>query len=254
RLNVEALRGAFDEMVRRHEILRTVFVADNGEPAQLVHRPFAVELPVIDVSALTPGEREAATKQLCKENAEPPFDLEHGPLFRLKLLKLGDQDHVLIVTMHHIITDGWSLGVLVREVSTLYQAFVSNETSPLPELPIQYGDFSYWQRHPSDDGVDEKELDYWRQQLAGPLPVLALPTDHQRPAQLSYRGDGVEFAFSQDLTRRLNRLSRAHRSTLFMTLLAAFQTLLHRHTGQEDIIVGSPIANRQRSELENLIG
>ncbi|HKR15496.1 MAG TPA: amino acid adenylation domain-containing protein [Pyrinomonadaceae bacterium] len=253
-LNIQALRKTFDEIVRRHEVLRTVFVDDDGEPAQVIHSSLNVELPLIDLSALPDSDREAATIEECTAGAQLPLDLEHGPLFRLKLLKLGNEDHVLLVTMHHIVTDGWSFGVLVRELSTLYRAFVTDSPSPLPELPIQYADFAYWQRHQSQDEVNEKELDYWRRQLAGPLPVLALPADHTRPPQLSYRGGSITFDLSPDLTGKLNRLSLTHRSTLFMTLLAAFQTLLHRYTGQEDIIVGTPIANRQRVELEDLIG
>ncbi|HEU0253264.1 MAG TPA: amino acid adenylation domain-containing protein, partial [Pyrinomonadaceae bacterium] len=252
-LNVEALRNTFNEIVRRHEVLRTVFVVNDGEPAQVIIPSLTVELPLVDLSALPESEREASTVNECAVNAQQPFDLEHGPLFRLKLLMLGSDEYVLIVTLHHIVADGWSFGVLVGELTTLYRSFITNNSSPLPELPIQYADFAYWQRDSSDE-VSEKELDYWRRQLAGPLPVLALPADRQRPAQLSYRGGTLSFTLSPELTTKLNRLSHTHRSTLFMTLLAAFQTLLHRYTGQEDIVVGTPIANRQRLELENLIG
>ncbi len=253
-LKIDVLERTLNEIVRRHEVLRTVFVVNNGEPAQMIIPSLTVELPVVDLSALPENERETAATNECSTHAQLPFDLEHGPLFRIKLIQLGDEDHILMLTMHHIITDAWSSGVVVRELTTLYQAFLTNSPSPLPELPIQYADFAYWQRYWSHDEVNEKELDYWQRQLAGPLPVLALPTDLKRPPQLSYRGASLSFALSPDLTAQLNRLSHTHHSTLFMTLLAAFQTLLHRHTGQEDIIVGTPIANRQRVELEDLIG
>ena len=188
------------------------------------------------------------------EEARRPFDLAQGPLFRSKLLRLGEDDHVLLLTMHHIVSDGWSMGVLYRELSMLYRAFVDGQPSPLAELPIQYADFAVWQREWLQGEVLESQLSYWKKQLEGIPAVLNLPTDHPRPAVQSYRGARQSIELSKELLRGLKRLSRKEGVTLFMTLLAAFQTLLYRYTGQEDIVVGSPIANRNRAEIEGLIG
>jgi amino acid adenylation domain-containing protein len=251
-LNIDALEKACNEIVRRHEILRTIFVVDNGEPVQVITPFKPTRIPLVDLSSQLLEDCEAASVRICTEEVQRPFDLEQGPLLRLKLLRLGSEEYLLIVTMHHIVTDGWSFGVLVGEVTTLYQAFLSDNASPLPELPIQYADYAYWQRQWSV-GEDEEQLEYWRRQL-GALPILELPTDRPRPSQLSYRGRQLPFEFSESLTRRLKQLRRERGATLFMILLAGFQILLHRYTGQEDIVVGTPIANRQRLEIENLIG
>jgi amino acid adenylation domain-containing protein len=253
-LNVLALEESFNEIVRRHEVLRTIFQVNDGDPVQVI-KPFQpAPLPVVDVSALPPDKREATSNELCAEEVRRPFDLEHGPLVRVKLLRLEAEDYLLIVTMHHIVTDGWSSGVLVREVAALYEAFLSDRPSPLPELEIQYADYAAWQQQWLRDEALEEQLAYWRKHLGGSPPLLELPTDRPRPLHLSYRGGQLPFALTADLTRKLKELGRDEGATLFMMLLAGFQTLLHRYTGQDEIIVGTPIANRQRGELENLIG
>ncbi|HYW71139.1 MAG TPA: amino acid adenylation domain-containing protein [Pyrinomonadaceae bacterium] len=252
RLDVGALETACNEIVRRHEILRTVFVVRNGEPTQVINPFGIVSIPVTDLSALPREDLETARVKHCIEEVRRAFDLEHGPLIRVRLIRLDSEEHVLVLTMHHIITDGWSYGVLVRELTTLYENFRSNGASTLPELPIQYADYAAWQRRLSF-GHDE-QLNYWRRQLDGSLPILEIPTDRLRPAQLSYRGANLPFTFSASLTRQLKQLSLDQGATLFMTLLAGFQSLLYRYTGQEDVVVGTPIANRQRVEMENLIG
>ena len=182
------------------------------------------------------------------------FDLAHGPLLRLRLLRLGAEEHVLLLTMHHIISDGWSMSVLIREVAALYEAYASGASSPLAELPIQYADFAVWQREWLGSGVLEQQLEYWRQQLGGELPLLELPSDRARPAVQSNRGARQMFQLPAAVTRGLKELSRSEGVTLFMTLLAAWQTLLYRYTGQEDVIVGTDVANRNRLETEGLIG
>src|SRR5262249_28731674 len=190
--------------------------------------------------------------QLVREEAQRPFDLSEGPLFRSKLVRLGDEDHILLLTIHHIVSDGWSMGVLQRELSVLYRAFINGQPCHLSDLPIQYGDYAIWQREWLKGDELERQLSYWKQQLEGIPPVLNLPKDDQRPAVQSYRGRTQSIELSKGLTEGLKGLSRKEGVTLFMTLLAAFQTLLYRYTGQEDVVVGSPIANRNRSEIEGL--
>ncbi len=254
RLDVEAFERSLAAIVRRHESLRTTFPHVNGRPIQVITPELQIPLSFGDLSALTEIEREAEAKQEAEREASTPFDLATGPLVRVRLLRLEETEHVLLFTMHHIISDGWSMGVLVRELVVLYQAFVADEPSPLPELVVQYADFAVWQREWQRGEVLEKQLAYWKQQLAGHLPVLELPTDRPRPAVQSYRGAHEMIAFPRSLSEELRALSRREGVTLFMTLLAAWQTLLHRYSGQRDIIVGSPIANRNRAETEPLIG
>jgi len=247
------LHQAFRAIVHRHEALRTTFVAVEGQPLQRVTASLDLPLPVVDLQVLPPAEREATAQRLATEEALRPFDLSCDRLLRVKILQLEATEQILLLNLHHIVADGWSLGVLVRELGDLYTAFRLGNPSPLPPLPIQYADFAQWQRQGLQGAVLEAQLAYWRQQLAK-APVLDLPTDHPRPPQPSYRGATHPLQLSQELTASLQALSQEAGATLFMTLLAAFQSLLYRHSGQEDICVGSPIANRNRRELEGLIG
>ncbi|WP_414574316.1 condensation domain-containing protein, partial [Nostoc sp. CCY 9925] len=199
-------------------------------------------------------EREAETMRLASEEAQRPFDLSQGPLLRATLLRLDEKENVLLLTMHHIVSDGWSTGVLVREIAVLYEAFSAGKLSPLPELPIQYTDFAYWQRQWLQGEVLETQLAYWKQQLAGAPQVLELPTDYNRPAVQTFQGASEPLVLPKALSEGLKTLSQQEGVTLFMTLLAAFKVLLHRYTKQDDIMVGTPIANRNRTETEGLIG
>jgi amino acid adenylation domain-containing protein len=253
-LSVEVLERCFNEIVRRHEALRTTFSTVEEEPVQVIAASTNVSLPVIDISDFSESEREEEARRLALEEANKPFDLRQGPLFRTALIRLGENDHVLLLSLHHIVSDGWSMGVLYRELSALYQAFANEEPSPLPDLPIQYADFAAWQREWLQGEVLESQLSYWKKQLAGAAAVLNLSTDRPRPARQSYRGARQSIELSSELTQGLKALSRKEGVTLYMTLLAAFQILLHRYTGQDDIVVGSPIANRNRIEIEGLIG
>jgi len=254
RLNVLALEQSLGEIVRRHEALRTTFTAVDGQPIQVIAPEIDLKLPVVDLREIAETEREEEVKRLATQEAQQPFDLTTGPLLRVKLLRLDEAEHVLLLTMHHIVSDGWSLGVLMRELAVLYEGFSTGKPASLPELPIQYADFAIWQREWLQREVLESQLAYWKQQLGGELPVLELPTDRPRPPVQTYRGARQSFELSKELTDALKALSRREGVTLFMTLLAAFKTLLYRYTGQEDIIVGSPIANRNWREIEGLIG
>lgn len=253
-LNVAALEQSFNEIVRRHEALRTTFKTVDGQPVQAIAPTLTLAIPMLDWRQLRENEREAEVLRLTDEERERPFDLAKGPLLRTTVVRLDEAEYVALLTMHHIISDAWSTGILVRELSTLYEAFSTGQASPLPELPIQYADFAAWQRQWLQDEVLDAQLTYWKKQLNGTLPVLQLPTDHPRPRVQTFRGARRSFSLSADLTEALKALSQKEETTLFMTLLAAFKTLLYRYTSQADILVGSPIANRNRPEIEGLIG
>ncbi|MFB2976514.1 amino acid adenylation domain-containing protein [Microseira sp. BLCC-F43] len=253
KLNIAALEGSLREVMRRHEILRTNFPVKNGKPVQIIAADTIINLPVIDLHELPETEREAEALRLAMIEAQRPFDLANDCLLRGNLVKLDEEDHLLLLTLHHIISDGWSTAVLIREVAALYQAFCNGTPSPLPELPIQYADFAVWQQQWSEEYL-ENQLTYWKQQLSGDLPILELPSDRPRPAVQTFNGSTRSLQLSPSLSESLKSLSQQQGVTLFMTLLAAFKTLLHRYTGQEDILVGSPIANRDRQEIEQLIG
>ena len=253
-LNIGAFEQSLNEIIRRHESLRTTFSLVDGEAVQVIAPPVELSLAVVDLRDHPEGGREDEARRLANEEARGAFDLAKGPLFRSKLLRLGEDDHVLLLTMHHIVSDGWSMGVLHRELSMFYRAFVQGQPSPLAELSIQYADFAVWQREWLRGEVLDRQLSYWKKQLEGIPAVLNLPTDYPRPAVQSYRGGHRSIRLSKELTEELKALSRKEGVTLFMTLVAAFQTLLYRYTGQEDIVVGSPIANRNRTEIEGLIG
>jgi len=210
-------------------------------------------LPMVDLVGLPERKQERTARELMVEERERPFDLSRGPLVWVRLFRLGPTDHVVSLTLHHIISDGWSMGVFNRELGVLYEAFANSQPSPLPELPIQYADFAVWQREWLQGEVLEKQLSYWKEQLAG-LSPLQLPTDHPRPAIQTFNGATQELRVSSETTKGLRGLCREGDVTLFMTLLAGFEVLLSRYSGQEDIVVGSPIANRNREEIEGLIG
>ena len=254
RLDVPSLRRAFEEVVRRHETLRTVFRTSGDELAQVIHPPWAVPLPKVDLASI-PGEaRPAATERLLRELTRRPFDLARGPLIRVALVRLEAEEHVLAVTMHHIVTDGWSTGVLLEEVKALYDAYVAGDPSPLAALPIQYVDYADWQRKAMQGERLERSLAYWGEQLAGAPPLLELPADRSRPLRQSYRGAKEPLQLDRTLTDALEQLSRRAGATLFMTLLAGFDVLLCRQTGRTDLVVGTDVANRTREEIEGLIG
>jgi len=254
RLHVAALERTFGELVRRHEVLRTRFPADGPEPVQVIDPPAPVPLPGVDLGGLAEDRREAELERLRSEEARRPVELAAGPVFRVTLLRLAPEDHVVLATLHHVVTDGWSTSILTREVSALYGAYSQGRTPDLPELPVQYADFAVWQRRWLQGAVLEEQLGYWRRQLAGMPDALELPADRERPARPSFQGGGHSFRFPVELSRALEELGRAEGVTLFMTLLAGFQALLHRWTGQSDVVVGTDVANRNRSEIEGLIG
>jgi amino acid adenylation domain-containing protein/non-ribosomal peptide synthase protein (TIGR01720 family) len=253
-LNVAALERSLNEIVRRHEVLRTTFPTIGGKPIQVIAPELTISLTKDDLSDLPEAEREAAVFRRATLEAQQPFDLATGPLLRAALLRLGEQDHVALLTMHHVVSDGWSTVVLTQELSALYQAYCAGQPSPLPELPIQYADFARWQRNWLQGEVLETQLAYWKEQLSGSPPVLELPTDRPRPAVQGYRGNHTSFTLPEDLIKQIKALCQQEGVTLFMALLAAFQTLLYRYSGQEDISVGTPIANRNRAEIEGLVG
>jgi amino acid adenylation domain-containing protein len=251
RLDADALRRTLSEVVRRHEALRTTFEERDGRPVQVIHEHEPLRLEVEDLSGSADAEGEA--RRLVEDEARTPFDLAEGPPLRARLLRLAEEEHVLAVTLHHIVSDGWSMGILIREVAGLYGAYARGEESPLPELAVQYADYAAWQREHLAGEALERQLDYWRVQLCGELPTLELPTDKPRPAMQRLAG-ATERAEMGDVGEALRGLSRREGVTPFMVLLAAWQVLLSRYTGQDDIIVGTPVAGRGRAEVEGLIG
>jgi hypothetical protein len=254
RLDVPALERTLNEIVRRHEILRTTFEVLEEKPVQLIAATRRLELPLTDLSDLTSQQREAETRRLILKAALQPFDFARGPMLRASLLRLAADEHVLSLTMHHIVSDGWSMGVFVNEVAALYTAFSAGRPSPLAELPIQYADYAQWQREWLSDEVLAEQLSYWKRQLEGAPPVLELPGDHPRPTVQSFTGASEAFTLSRDLSDALRQLCQSEGVTMFMLLLAGFQTLLYRYTGQLDIVLGSPVANRNQTSAEQLIG
>jgi amino acid adenylation domain-containing protein len=252
-LDRDAFKMALNQVVLRHEVLRTTIVTVDGSPCQLVVSNRDVDLPVIDLHAVPNTDRGSEAQRLIAETIRKPFDLSRDLMLRVLLLQLAEKEYIFLVVKHHIASDGWSSGILWKELTALYEAFVSGEPSPLPELPVQYADYAVWQRDWLQGEVLERQLSYWKKQLAG-LGALQLPTDRPRPAVQSYRGKRQNLELSKQLSQKLSDLSRQQGTTLFMTLLAAFQTLLYRYTGQEDIVVGCPIAGRTRQEFEGLIG
>src|SRR6185295_12029024 len=246
------LERAIEEIVRRHEILRTAFGVSEGQPIQRIAPPRPFTLPVVALEAI-PAERGEA-ERLLRAQVRAPFDLERGSLWRLCLLRLSPEDHAVVLAMHHIVSDGWSMGILVRELGALYDAFSRGEASPLTALPIQYADYAVWQRAELVGPALEERLAWWRGVLGGELPVLELPLDRPRPPFQRFRGAKLPVLFPTGLTERLRGTAHDRGATLFMVLLAGFKTLLHRYTRQTDLVVGTPVAGRTRSEIEGLIG
>ena len=253
-LDLEALEGSLNEVVRRHEALRTSFAASDGKPIQVIAPQLHLTVQVVDNTTIAEDLQAAEIERRAIEQAHRPFDLREAPLLRMSLLRFAEEDHVLLFTIHHIISDAWSLNLLAVEMAKLYEAFRHGNSSPLPPLPLQYADFAVWQREVLQGELLEAELNYWRQQLADASFVLDLPTDRPRLAVQNSRGATQSFLLDESLTEALVELSQRENVTLFMTLLAAFQVLLYRYTGQADIIVGTPIAGRNQTETENLIG
>ncbi|HEX6292585.1 MAG TPA: amino acid adenylation domain-containing protein [Herpetosiphonaceae bacterium] len=270
RLDVAALHRSLNEIVRRHATLRTTFALADEQPVQVIAPALTLPLPSIDLhpegTRLSAAEREERVRELTDAEVQQPFDLAHGPLLRARLLRVADDEHVFLLTMHHIVSDGWSMGVFVRELATLYESFAHDRPqrvpmpkghphgTGLPDLPIQYVDFAAWQREWLKGDVLDRQMAYWKEQLGGDLPVLELPTDHPRPPVQTFHGATLYFALPKSLSDALAGLSRSEDVTLFMTLLAAFQIVLARYTSQEELLIGSPIAGRTRPELEGLIG
>ncbi|ACC81023.1 non-ribosomal peptide synthetase [Nostoc punctiforme] len=253
-LNISALEKAIAEIVQRHEVLRTSFSIVDESPIQVIHPHPQLTMQVLDWRQLTQADQLSKAQQLAAEELQKPFDLSNPPLLRVKLLQLADQTHLLLLVIHHIVCDGWSMDIFRRELFSLYTAFCAGEVSPLPELSLQYADFAHWQRQWLQGEVLQTQLNYWQKQLAAVPPLLELPTDKPRPSVQSFKGRSEFLELNQDLTQKLKRLSQESGTTLFMTMLAAFTLLLSRYSGQQDIVVGSAIANRNRRETEPLIG
>jgi amino acid adenylation domain-containing protein len=252
--NLAALEQSLNEVVKRHESLRTTFGKVEGRPTQVIAPTLTIKLPIVDLRELPASERETEVRRLVTAEAQRSFDLSQGPLLRGTVLRLADEEHVGLLTMHHIVSDGWSTGILIREMATLYVAFCAGGSSPLPALPIQYADFAHWQRQWLQGEVLETQIAYWKEQLAGAPTLIDLPTDHPRPAMQTFRGAHQSLVLPRHLKDGYKVLSRQEGVTLFMILLAAFKVLLSRYTSQDDLIVGTPIANRNRQETEGLIG
>jgi amino acid adenylation domain-containing protein len=260
RLDTAALRASLAHVVLRHESLRTRFEERDGVPVQVIDPPGGFTLPLVDLTALPDAVREAESDRRIREEVRRPFDLRRGPVFRSLLVRLSAESHVLLSNMHHIVSDGWSTGVFGRETTLLYEAFSTGKgagrsaADALPPLPIQYADFAVWQRRTVSGPALEKQLDFWRRQLAGLDPVLELPADRPRPARRTDRGGNQVAPLPAAVARRLQELSGEERTTIFATLLAGFCSFLHRQTGREDLCVGTPVAGRRKVETEGLIG
>ena len=253
-LDREALAQAFDELLRRHEVLRTRIVVVDRSSVAVVDEGFRLDLPLVELSALPEAEREAALRDAIAAELRRPFDLSATPPIRARLFALGDEDHVLLVVIHHIATDGWSMDVLRRELAELYEALHAGRASALPALPVQYADYAAWQRSWLSGEVLERQLAWWKKHLEGAPAALDLPTDRPRPSVMSHRGGRQSFALPLALSGALGALARREGATLFMVLLSAVDVLLCRYTGQRDVVVGTPIAGRTHAETEGLIG
>ncbi len=251
RLDVDALRRAVQTIVDRHESLRTHFAEERGEPLQIIAPSLTLEIPVTDLSVLSEAEQQRQVKASVNNEWSEPFELAHGPVLRLKLLKLAEEDHILLQTFHHIVSDGWSLGVFMREFRDLYEAYSQGHQNPLPDLPLQFADFALWQMQEAGEGLPGEDLQFWKEHLAEIPEELEIPRDRPRPQMQTYAGDACGITLPVE---KVAALKRCGRSTLYMTLLTAFAVQMHRYSGQDDIVVGSPVANRQDERLEGLIG
>ncbi|MDI1443026.1 non-ribosomal peptide synthetase [Polyangium sp. 6x1] len=253
-LDTAAFERAIHEIVRRHEILRTTFMAPEGTPAQIVAREVGPCVSFVDLGRVNDAEKDEEVRRRIEAEAARPFDLATGPLFRVTVLALSAAEHVAIFANHHIVSDAWSRGIMLRELAALYAAFTKGAPSPLPELDLQYADFAHWQRETFGGQALEEQLAYWRRQLGGPLPVLELPADRPRPAGAAHRAGALPVHVPKPLSEALEALARSEKATLFVAVLSAFGILLRRYAGQEDILVGTPIAARSRTQIEPLIG
>jgi acyl carrier protein len=253
-LEPAALGRALAEIVRRHEVLRSTFASMDSQPVQIVSEPRPQSLPLVDLAGLDAAGREREAARLAAAEARRPFDLGQGPLLRVSLVRLEPERHLVLFSMHHVVSDAWSMSLLVRELGELYDAFMAGRPSPLPELPLQYADYASWQRSWLSGDVLAAELAWWRERLAGMPPALEVPTDRPRPAVQSLRGGVGTLVLPPGLVADLRALSRRQGATLFMTFLAAFKVQLHHHSGRPDAVVGINVANRDRMETEGLIG
>lgn len=254
RLDSAVLERSLNEIAQRHEVLRTTFASEDGQPRQVIAATFFMPLPLADLSDVPASEQADAIQRLAHVETEQPFDLERGPLWRVRLARLSADEHLLLLTMHHIISDGWSQGVQLRELMALYAAFVQGKPAALAALPIQYADYALWQRQSFQGPALREKLAYWKNQLGHTNHLLDLPTDRPRPAMATYRGSWDYFTLPAALLERIKEVGRREGATLFMLLLTAFNILLYRYSGQSDVVVGTPVAGRSRSELEGLIG
>ena len=253
-LDRNALQESLNRMTARHEILRTTFITEGGKARARISQPEPFSMPVTDLTAVLPDEKNDEARRMVREEVVGPFDLTHGPLLRVKLIALQPEEHVLLLVMHHIIADGWSIGVLIRELSALYNAIADGREPELQDLAVQYVDYASWQREWLRDEVLQEQLSYWRQRLEGAPPLLDLPADRPRPATPTHRGGQERLIVPADVSRSLRELSKREGVTLFMLLLAAFKVLLMRYSGHTDVVVGTPIAGRRHKEVEGLIG
>ncbi|MFP2913552.1 condensation domain-containing protein, partial [Pyxidicoccus sp. 3LFB2] len=253
-LDLTALRRAFDALVQRHEVLRTRFRSEAGQPQQVIAAPGPLPIEVVDLSTLPAEERRSEALRRVQLDTQRAFDLASGPLLRVTVLTLSEEEHVLALNMHHVVSDGWSQGVLIREMGAFYEGFRQGRPAQLPELPVQYADYAAWQRGWLQGEVLETQLAWWRTQLEGAPAALELPTDRPRPATQSFRGAHLPVHLPAALSARLAAFCQREGVTPFMVLMAAWQLLLSRYSGQDDVVVGSPIAGRRHSELEGLIG
>ena len=253
-LNLHALHESLNEILRRHEILRTVFTSLEDKPIQIVSTPTELPLPLHDLSHLSTTEREREAARLTNEESQRPFDLQRGPLLRCTLLRLAEGEHVAVFIMHHIASDGWSIQVFITELAALYESFSTGRRATLRELQLQYADFAQWQRGWLQGAVLEEQIAYWKKHLEDAPATLNIATDRPRPLVQTFRGARQALTLDASLSQSLRDLSRQQGVTMFMLLLAGFKALLYRYAGQEDILVGTPIANRNRVEIEGLIG
>lgn len=254
KLNTAALLSSLQHIVSRHESLRTTFSVSDGEPVQIIHEQAECKFDVVDLKEISEKDRETAAMDLFQQEAQTPFDLSKGPLMRSMLICMQPEDHFFVLNIHHIVFDGWSTGVLCHELEVLYRAHINGETSPLPALTIQYADYTYWQNEYLKESEMKQQLAYWENKLSGELPVLQLPYDFPNPTHQTFKGKYATFEIPSELTAALKEISRDHGATSFMAFLTVYKILLFRYTGQADLMVGTPIANRNLEELENLIG
>ncbi|MFM6305866.1 condensation domain-containing protein, partial [Planktothrix sp.] len=253
-LDINIFRKALETIMQRHEVLQTCFQEVDEIPRQIINPKIQLNLPLVDLQSLSAAEQTQELERLTEQEIYTPFNLTQAPLMRTFLVKLKVDSYLLFLSLHHSIFDGWSMKVLLQELSRLYQAFLQKESNPLPDLPIQYGDFAIWQRQQLQGDKLTQEVNYWKQKLTGIPPLLEIPTDHPRPPIQTFKGNNCTFKLSPELSQHLKTISQTSAATLNMTLLTAFNILLYRYSRQEDIVIGIPSGNRQFPEIEPLIG